>query len=188
MRQSGLAIEIGHEAFEFADMHSLTLLGKHAIALALTLVGAYATANCGQIAAVVDDTHGITEVAFGHLSDPVGNIIADRASLLASGHLAVETSLSLLDSLGQRIAVRHLFEIIYHGLLSRINCFYRQSYKNFLIQASYQFDTVSRAFRDLLFGPDACLHFTDMGLLQQIHAQSALSYPATDGIREISGK
>ena len=70
MAPSGLAVEVGYEAFELADVYGLTLLGEHAVALALAFVGTYASADGGKVAAVVDDFDGVTEVAVGELSDP----------------------------------------------------------------------------------------------------------------------
>ena len=40
---------------------------------------------------------------------------------------------------------------------------------------------VAGTFRNLFFGPDAGLDLSDVGFLQQIHAQTRLSDAATDG-------
>ena len=99
MREPGLPIEVSHEPLEFADMDGLSLLAEHAAPLALPFMTADAAADGGKIAARVDYLHGIAEIAFRQFADPVGNIVGYRAALAATRHLAVETALSLADSL-----------------------------------------------------------------------------------------
>ena len=114
MAPSGLAVEVGYEALELADVDGLPLLGEDAVALALALMGADASAYCREVAAVVDDFYGVAEIAVGQFSDPVGDIVADGASLLASRHFAVEASLGLLDGFRKGIAFGYFLEFLVH--------------------------------------------------------------------------
>lgn len=50
--------------------------------------------------------HGGSNVAFGELVYEAGNVVAYRAALYALGHLAVEASLGLVDSLTESEAAR----------------------------------------------------------------------------------
>jgi hypothetical protein len=67
------------------------------------------TANGRQIALGADNADGIAQITFLQLVNPVGNIVADRTAFLALGHFAMQASLSLLDSLGHRVALVDLF-------------------------------------------------------------------------------
>ncbi len=40
----------------------------------------------------------------------------------------------------------------------------------------------------LRFGPDGSLHFANVGFLQEIHAEAALTYTPSYGIRQFLGK
>lgn len=82
----------------------------------MVCLSADASADRRKIAAVIDDGHGVAEVAFGKLGYPLGNIIAHRASFLASGHLAVETSLRLTYGFRKGVAFVDFFEVIRHSL------------------------------------------------------------------------
>ena len=104
-----VGVEVGHEAFQFSDVHRLALLAQHAVALTLFLVGTHAPADGGQIALGSDDADGIAHVAFLQLMYPVGDVVADGAALLALGHLAVQTALCLLDGLGHCVTLVDFF-------------------------------------------------------------------------------
>ena len=52
----------------------------------------------------------------------------------------------------------------------------------------HQQDAVRLACGDLLFGPDACLHFANMSFLEQEHAQAALPDASTNGIGQFTGE
>ena len=47
MGDTGLRVEVGHEALQLAYVDVLPLLGQHAVAFALPLVGAYTAADSG---------------------------------------------------------------------------------------------------------------------------------------------
>ena len=113
--KTGVGVEVGHEALELAYVDVRAFLGQHAVAFALALVAAYAAAHSGEVAAAVYYLHGVSEVAFCQLGNPVGDVVAYRASLFAAGHLAVQTSLGLTHSFGYSIAFGNFLEIIFHS-------------------------------------------------------------------------
>jgi hypothetical protein len=77
-------------------------------------MAAHTATNCWEVAAAVDNLHGVSEVTLCKLGYPVGNIVAYRATLLAAGHLAVQAALSLAHSLGYGIVFGNFLEIIFH--------------------------------------------------------------------------
>jgi hypothetical protein len=96
-------------------MHRLPLLPQDATTLALALMAANTAANCGKIAAVINNFHSVAKVTLGKLGNPIRDIIADRTALLTSRYFAIQTSLSFLDSLRETITFRyfckHLMQI-----------------------------------------------------------------------------
>ena len=52
-----LAVKVGHETFEFADVDVLAGLAEHTRALALTLMTTHAATHGREVAARVDDSH-----------------------------------------------------------------------------------------------------------------------------------
>ena len=99
MGEVHVAVEVSDKALELADTDGSALFAHNAIAFALTLVSADTTADSRKIAAAVDNGHCIAHVSLRELVNPVGDIIAHRATLLALGHLAVETALGFGYSL-----------------------------------------------------------------------------------------
>ena len=61
----------------------------------------------------MDYIESIAEIALGKLSNPVGHIVANRTSLAARGHLAVEAALCLADGLAESIVFRDFFEFVH---------------------------------------------------------------------------
>ena len=88
-----IAVKVGNEALELTDAYRRALLAHDTIAFALALVGTDAAAYCRQVAAAVDDGHGVAEITQRQFVYPVGNIIAHRAPLFTLGHLAVKAPL-----------------------------------------------------------------------------------------------
>ena len=84
------------------------LLSEDAVAFALTLVGAHAAADGGEIAAQVDYGHGIAEISHRQFVNPCGDVVADGTALAALGHLAPQASLGFADSL------RHCVVFVFH--------------------------------------------------------------------------
>ncbi len=95
-------IEIGNKFFKTTDAHRTVLAAKNATALALPLVGAHAAAHGGEVAFGVDYGQRVAEIAHGHLVNPVGYVVFDRACFTALRHLAVETSFCLGDGACRR--------------------------------------------------------------------------------------
>ncbi len=95
----------------------LSLLAEDAVSLTLPLVGTHAPADGRQVAAVVDYRHGIAEVALGKLGNPVGNVIADGATLFTARHLAFQAALSLADCLGESVAFVYFFKVLGHFVI-----------------------------------------------------------------------
>ena len=117
--QARVGVEIGHEAFEFTYVYMAPLLAEHAVALALTLVGAHAAAHCREVAAGVDDRHGIAEIALGKFGNPVGDVVGEGAAFAARRHLAVKAALRFADGLSDCVAFGYFSEVVLHYFISR---------------------------------------------------------------------
>ena len=89
---------VAQEALELADGHGLGLLAADAAALALVLLRAHATADCGEHRVLVDDVESGAKVLLANLLDELRDLDVDWAALDAEGLLAVHAALSL----GQR--------------------------------------------------------------------------------------
>jgi hypothetical protein len=97
--QLHLGVEVGDETLDLANLYALAFLGQHAVSLALLLVRTHASADGGQVAALVDDAHGRPNVAHGELVYELRNIVVDGAPLAAQRHLAMQAALGLVDGL-----------------------------------------------------------------------------------------
>ena len=104
--QAHLSVEVSDEGLQTSNLHGVAFLVEHAVALALFLVWADTSTDSRQVRRLVDDGHGVSEVALGELMDKRGNVIADGTALAAKWHLAVETALGLLDSFLHRQGLR----------------------------------------------------------------------------------
>src|SRR5699024_704266 len=74
------AVPVGHEAFQTADAHRLTLDAADTLALALVLLGADAAADGRQSAGFGNDLVGFLKFALGNVGDEAGNINIHRAA------------------------------------------------------------------------------------------------------------
>ena len=106
--QAHAAVEVGYESFQLANMYRLSFLAQYAMSLALLLVRAYASAYSRQVTLVVDYLHGVTEITFRKLVNPVGNVVAYGASFLALRNFAVKTALGLVYGFEHGIALVYL--------------------------------------------------------------------------------
>ena len=102
--ETHVTVEVGYEAFQLAHSYALALLVEHAVAFALFLMWAYASAYGGQVALAVYDVHGIAEVSHRQLMYPVRYVVAYWASFLALRNLAVEAAFGLVDGFKHGIA------------------------------------------------------------------------------------
>ena len=89
---------VTQEALELADGHGLGLLTTDALALALVLLRADATADGGKHGVLADGIEGAAEVLRADLLDKAGDVDVDGAALNTERLLAVEAALGL----GQR--------------------------------------------------------------------------------------
>ena len=94
-----LHVEVGNETFEHADAYAFSLGVEYAMPLALFLVRAYPPADGRQVAALVDDRHGITHVSHRQLMDKRGYVVLDGTPLATGRILAVQATLGLVDGL-----------------------------------------------------------------------------------------
>ncbi|CDE80482.1 unknown [Ruminococcus sp. CAG:353] len=85
------------KSFQTADSYSLALLSSYALALALVLLGAYTTADCGEGAGLGDNAVSALKVTVSDLLDKAGDINIYGAARNAGHSLAVETSLCLVN-------------------------------------------------------------------------------------------
>ncbi len=65
--------------------------------------------------------------------------------------------------------------------------FEKRPYRGFIqrvYSGSEEFDACLGALSDLLFGPDGCLDFADVGFVEEEHAEAALADASADGVRQ----
>ena len=104
--QAHLRVEVSDEGLQTSYLYGVAFLVEHAVALALLLVWADASADSRQVRRLVDDGHGVSEVALGKLMDERGNVVADGAAFTAERHFAMQAALGLGDSFLHRQGLR----------------------------------------------------------------------------------
>ena len=102
---------IGNEAFEAADRDGFALDAAHAFAFALVFLRADASADGRQAGRLMDDPVSGFKIAFGDLSDKIGNMDFDGTSADARVIFTAEAAFSFIDGLFGGIAESDFFEI-----------------------------------------------------------------------------
>ncbi len=107
---------VADEALKAADADCFKLAAlvadENALRLALGLLRAYAAADRGEDARLVDRLQRAIDVAHQHLADEGGNIDADRAAGDAGRLGALNAALRLAQRVGDRIAEVHFLEVL----------------------------------------------------------------------------
>ena len=87
--ETHLRVEIGNERLYPAYLHRIALTVQHTMALALLLMRAHTPADGRQVGGLVDDLHGLTEIALRQLMVKLPDMVGNRTSLLTLRHLAL---------------------------------------------------------------------------------------------------
>ena len=114
MIQSRLEVKVGDKTLQLTDLDMFTRFIQDTMTLTLSLMGANTTADGGKITLMAYNLDRTTEITFSQSGDPIRNLIIDRATFTALRHLAVKTSLSLLDSLRHRKILIYLVKIFHN--------------------------------------------------------------------------
>ena len=120
-------VPVGNKPLQAANAYALMLDATDALALALGLLGADASADGGQGAVLGNNLVGGLKVALRYLGNELGDTNLHRTAGDTGHVLAVEAALGLVDSLLLGVAKGHLLEVartddrvlMGHGILIR---------------------------------------------------------------------
>ena len=102
---------ISYKAFQTTNCHRLALNAQNALALALILLGTYATANSGQSAFALQNLVSLSKILLSNLMDEFGNFNINRAATHATRLGTVQATLCLIHCHFFSIAQSYLFKV-----------------------------------------------------------------------------
>ena len=105
-------VPVGNESLKTADSYRLALDAAYALALALGLLGTYASADSRQGAGLVDNLISALKIALLNLCDEFRNVDGNRAAALAGLLGAVQAAVCLVDSLLLGVAKSYFLEVL----------------------------------------------------------------------------